>query len=376
MDFCHRLFWLKTTICVGLMAGLLLSFHLWAGSRIYPLTPVFSFLRPFPAPFDYLGFGAMILLLALIVVTRRAALLIFAFVGLALIYALFDQSRWQPWFYQYLFMLIAIRKNDGAAIHTCRLIVACIYFWSGVQKINPGFIYHTFGWMVDPMAHFLPTYHGLAFAAPLTEAAIGIGLLTRRFRNTAVGLAVAMHIFILLSIGPWGHNLNRVVWPWNLAMCSLVILLFWRTPDVRIQDVFWGRRLVFQKVVLLLFGILPALSLVGLWDSYLSFALYSGNQRQATIYMADSVAGEMPDELQEVIDENASKVDTLDVADWSYSALNVPPYAEMRIYRNVGKRVCSLAGNSPQMVMVVMGKRSWFQRRQMTVYTCADLASW
>jgi hypothetical protein len=48
----------------------------------------------------------------------------------------------------------------------------------------------------------------------------------------------------------------------------------------------------------------------------------------------------------------------------------------MRIYRNVGKRVCSLAGNSPQVVMVVTGKRSWFQRRPITVYTCADLAAW
>jgi hypothetical protein len=253
--------------------------------------------------------------------------------------------------------------------------VVCIYFWSGISKINPGFVHETFGWMVGPAVHFLPAEHSLGFAAPLIESAIGIGLLTRRFRNLAVGLAVAMHILILAAIGPWGHNLNRVVWPWNLAMCALVILLFWRTPGVQIHDVLWGKPL-FQKVALLLFGILPALSLADLWDSYLSFALYSGNQRQATIYMADSVAGQLPDELQEAIDEHESKVDTLDVREWSYSELNVPPYPETRIYRNVGKRVCSLAGNSPRIVMVVTGKRSWFRRRQMTLYTCADLAAW
>jgi uncharacterized membrane protein YphA (DoxX/SURF4 family) len=368
-----RLFWVKTVVCVGLILGLVLSFHLWAGFRVYPLSPVITFLRPPPFPFDYVVFGTMVLLLGFIVATRDASVFVYGLVGVALVCALFDQSRWQPWFYQYLFMLVAVRKNDEAALTTCRLIVVCIYFWSGIQKINPGFVYETFGWMVGPVAHFLP---GLGFVAALTESAIGVGLLVPRFRRIAVVMAVAMHVFILASIGPFGHNLNRVVWPWNVAMCALVILLFWRTPDVRVRDVVWGRKRVLQRVVLLLFGILPALSLVDRWDSYLSFSLYSGNQRQATIYMADPVAGALPGELQEVIDENTSKVDTLDVREWSYSELNVPPYPEVRVYRNVGKRVCDLAGNSPRMIMVVTGKRNWFRRQQMTVYTCADLAAW
>jgi hypothetical protein len=118
------------------------------------------------------------------------------------------------------------------------------------------------------------------------------------------------------------------------------------------------------------------LSLVDLWDSYLSFALYSGNQRQAVIYMVDEIADQMPGELQEVIDENESEVDTLDVEDWSYAALNVPPYPEMRIYKNVAKRVCALGGNSPRIVMVVTGQRSWFHRRRLNSYTCAGLAAW
>lgn len=313
----------------------------------------------------------MLLLLGAI---ARGAGFIWGFVGLALVYALFDQSRWQPWFYQYVFMLVALAWFP--ALNVCRLIIVCIYFWSGVQKINPGFIHGTFDWMLGPVVHLVPALDGLAFAAPFIESAIGIALLSRRFRNVAVCAAVAMHVFILISIGPLGHDLNYVVWPWNVAMGTLVILLFWRTPEICAREVLWTRNAVFPKLVLLLFAIMPAFSLVNLWDSYLSFALYSGNQRQAIIYIDDAVAGRLPDEIQEAMDENESKVDTLDVEDWSYSELRVPPYAETRIYRNVGKRVCSYAGNSPLIVMVVEGKRSWFHQRRRDVYTCADLAAW
>lgn len=148
----------KTTICLGLLAGLLLSHRLWAGARFYPLTPAFPFLQPPPFPVDSVALSAFIILLGLIILISQPARLIYAFVALALIDALFDQSRWQPWFYQYLFMLLAValRRKDA-----CRLIIVCIYFWSGMQKLNPGFVHETFPWMFGPVAHFVP-----AFAAP------------------------------------------------------------------------------------------------------------------------------------------------------------------------------------------------------------------
>ncbi len=359
---------LKITVCLGLLAGLLLSPKLWLSTRNFPLIPVLPILQPVPAPFDYLVFGAMLLLLVWIAVTMRPATPIAAFVALAAACALLDQQRWQPWFYQYLFMLIAISLNQQNA---CRLIIVSIYFWSGLQKINPGFAYETFPWMIQPFIRSMPP--GLALAAPLTELAIAIGLLTRRFRNAAVFAAVAMHAFILACIGPLGHKSNSVVWPWNLAMGTLVVLLFRRTPDIGVRDLLRGK--AFQRIVLLLFAILPALSFVDLWDSYLSFALYSGNQRKATIYMADSVAGKLPEAVQEVVGiyESEFEVDTLDIEDWSYAELNVPPYAEMRVLKSIGRSVCNEVGNAPQMVLMIEGRQQWWRRRKLQTYTCAVL---
>ena len=66
----------------------------------------------------------------------------------------------QPWVYQYLFMLAALglfswRYDDVAGrdltLNICRFIVASIYFWSGLQKLNPEFFNAHFVWVLAPI---------------------------------------------------------------------------------------------------------------------------------------------------------------------------------------------------------------------------------
>ena len=72
-------------------------------------------------------------LLVAIVLARRPRGHIIAFV-LARLLSYIDQSRWQPWFYQFLFMLGALTpcpwggqdtNKREATLNVCRLIVAC-----------------------------------------------------------------------------------------------------------------------------------------------------------------------------------------------------------------------------------------------------------
>jgi hypothetical protein len=371
-----------------MIAGLALSPKLWLSSRAYPLTPVGSFLPPIPPPFDYAVLAALLILLAWIVLAARPAKAIAAFIAGATAYALFDQSRWQPWFYQSLFMLAALYMtyaNPGdagrrnSAIQACRVIVASLYFWSGAHKFNSTFAGDAFPWMIQPFTGWLPEIvkgrlAPLGFAAALCEAAIGIGLITRRFRAPAVVAAVAMHAFIMASIGPLGHNWDSVVWPWNIAQAWLVVLLFGQKEAEPAGSGLWRGRPVFLKVVLLLFGFAPVLSFVNLMDGYPSFALYSDNNNSATIYMADAVAGRLPEEIQESIDVNDSKVDELDILEWSFAQLNVPPYAEFRVYKSIGKQVCAAAGNPRELALVVRAKATWLRRRRQFIYDCESLS--
>jgi hypothetical protein len=372
-----RLYRLRAVIAAGLMAGLLLSPKLWVSTRFYPLTPVMRFLKPLPYPFDY---AVYILLLAMLAVTAVAALRFssprwWVAAPLLLLAALCaqDQSRLQPWCYQYAFMLIALAvPSADTSLNACRLIVAAIYFWSGAQKLNPYFAPGTFTWLAHPLAaHFPALAIKAGYAAPFVEMACAIGLLTRRFRTPAIALLIAMHACILLAIGPLGHGFNTVVWPWNIAMIVFLLLLF-RHSEVRAREILWGHAR-FHRLVLVLFGLAPALSFFNLWDSYLSAALYSGNKNQGAIYMTEAVADHLPEDVDGDVSEEADGRDKLLVNDWSFDELNAPAYPEIRIYKSVARKLCEFAGRPSDVRLEVQGKAVLANGGGRASFICSDL---
>jgi hypothetical protein len=331
----------------------LISWKLWISSRLFPLAPVSNRLPEIVYPFDYIWFLSLLALLALISFLPRSPRIVLIFVCLAASLSLWDQTRWQPWFYQYLFMLAAIgilawRKTESSrnrtALDVCRLIVAATYFWTGFQKLNITFVRETW----PDMAAFLPGFWqsvaqrvpaSLILVIPFVEVVIGFGLLSRRFRNGAVLVATATHTAILMLLIITGEN--AVVWPWNVAMVLFVWILFWNDRESTGRRIVVGRN-PFHLVVLLLFAILPSLSLVGLWDSYLSCAIYSGNTCQAAIYLGPSLLARLPTEIHPHVWQRSEPF-FLDINRWAYAELRVPVYPEPRVFRQVAKRICRYA---------------------------------
>lgn len=340
-------------IAVAIACPFLLSWKLWLSSRLFPLAPVSNRLPEIPYPIDYIWFLSLLALLAVMIFLPRSRKVVLIFVFLAALLSLWDQTRWQPWFYQYLFMLAAFgllvwKKNETggnrAALDACRLIVASIYLWSGVQKLNVTFIRETWpdiaaflpsSWQAV-VVHF-PSY--LILAIPLVEIFIGLGLLTRRLRNSAVLVAVATHLAILILLIASGENV--VVWPWNVAMALFVWILFWRDKETTARRIVIGKK-AFQVLVLILFGVLPSLSFFGLWDSYLSSALYSGNTYQTAVYLGPAVLARLPAAIHPHVWQKSEPF-FLDMNRWAYAELRVPVYPEPRVFRQVAKRICKYA---------------------------------
>ncbi len=339
-------------VALAMAAGFALSPGLWVSTRAYPLVPVSGRLPRIPYPVDVVAFGALWALLGLIALAGAFAPGLLAFVALAGALSLWDQSRWQPWFYQYVIMLAALGLHPwtGAALDTCRAIVAATYLWSGFQKVNTSFARVTFPWLVAPMTERLPVglARTVAWSGPavaLGEAAIGVGLLVEPLRDVAVVAAVLMHATILLCLGPLGHRVNTVVWPWNVAMAAFVLVLFWRAPDVSTSRILSVDPGVFHALVVLLFGLLPALSFVNCWDSYLSAALYSANLKSGVIYLTEAGRAALPVAVERYVEPGADGRLELSLSRWSSGETNVPVYPEVRVFKALAREVCRHAGD-------------------------------
>ncbi len=381
-DTVRRLAWLRLALAAALIASLLLSPNLWLSStQTYPLTPFWDLAPPLPYPADYALFGLFVALAAGVGTARGRALGWLAAVALAAVtfLVLENISRLQPWLYQYSFMLLALCLCGWGCVGTqdalkaCRLIIVATYLWSGLLKANAGFFELTYPWLVGPLTERLPDWAGSAllsgaYAVPVVEAAIGVGLLTRRFRKLAVAGAVLMHAFIMICVGPWGHDYNTVVWPWNFAMVAFVLVLFWRPPDEPSPSAILvpGRPLspgsALRAAVLVLVAFMPLFSFFGLWDSYLSSSLYSGATKRG-----------------DVLEWDGSDWRRTGIQNLALQELNTPPYPEERVFKSVfDQRWCEAEGlvraDRPGPVLRIDGKPAILSgERPSAFYGCGDV---
>lgn len=387
IDPARRLSAVKRVLLVGFLAGLLLSPRLWLSDRAYPLCPVSSLLPAVPHPFDYLWYALLLLLLAASFLLPRPGRCLGLFVGLTVLLCLWDQLRWQPWVYQYLVMTATLAVCYGAhgadqperteaALRVCRLIVAAIYFWSGLQKLNASFPNAGFAFLLGGILPPLPqsAYIAGGWLAALLEASIGIGLLTQRFRQPAVLAAVGMHVFILVCIGPWARDYNHVVWPWNVAMIGFDVILFWRTPDVSWRAILLPHGRAWHALVLGMFGIMPFFNFLDVWDSYFSANLYSGSVVYGSLFVGDGVRRRLPPEAQSHVREAGPNTYFVDLIGWSMAELNVPVNPERRIYRAIARQLCPLAERPDQLQLVIQERpKIWTEQRRVTKYDCGEL---
>ena len=311
---------------------------------------------------------------------------------MAAVLVCFDQSRLQPWFYQYAIMLVALglcaRRPDETSHETClngvRLILVNGDFTSGAacrKRILDS--WRTSLPLVDEAgaAVFalrgtsgLTTYLRSGGALAWRQASVS-DLVFRKTRSAAfvVLAAVAMHGLILVALGPAGHNRNSVVWSWNLAMICFLVLLYWRQRACSPGEILWSSGAAYPKAILLLVTLAPALSFFGLWDNYLSWALYAGNKTDASLYIASTVKNRLPASIQRYTEEDEDGRYELSVYDWSFGEMNVPPYPEARIYRNLARSLCTYAEDASDVELVVESKTLWLHSGGDVKYNCGSL---
>lgn len=381
----NEAYWLKSVVVIGFAFAFVMTLNLWLNVRSYPLVPAIAGLPPIGHPLDWILLAAELVLLVCIFIAQRPRAYIWVFLGILAILCLYDQTRWQPYVFQYAFLFAALtayswRNGDAKsrlrALNIARLIIVCTYIYSGLQKINPGFFGQVWPWITQPLTHAYPlaTEPILLFGylAPFIQIAFGLGLLSKRFRKPAVVFAVLMHCFILAMIGPWALDWNSVVWPWTVAMAFFDVILFGGADDFSYQDVFSPGNSILHWVVLILFAVMPIFSFFNLWDSDLSAALYSGNLTEGYIHVSDIGMSELPTDIQQYAAPDGQNDNILPIKNWALGDMNAIEYPETRVFTAIAKSVCSQMTDPTQLVLVVDEARL-FRSAGEVVYHCDQM---
>lgn len=375
-----RIWWIKLVTVAGLLAGLLLSLPLWTGTEFFPTVPWVSW-WVFPGWVDTIVLLSVCASALYAVVTSRPRVgLLVSVIGLLLLVSV-DQMRFQPWVYQYGFMVAVLSTfswrfrdvvGQETVLNTLRIMLAGIYFYSGLQKFNPIFMEGMFPKITQSIVpeYWLPVLPIFAFLVSIIEMAIGVGLLFRKTRKLALLGVLAMLGFVLLTLGPFGNNWNAVVWPWNIAFASFAFLLFYRTDTVTLRTIFSSWKSKTFGVSVLLFLLLPALFFVHLWDSYPSFSLYSGNPARSQIEIESPDM--LPAWLQEYVhvESDRTVIYPLEVA---VGTVGVPVYPEERVFQEVGAWFCQNTTEPERMTVVVVPRLFWVSDQADLRYSCSEL---
>jgi predicted DCC family thiol-disulfide oxidoreductase YuxK len=379
-----RLLWSKVVVLLGLLAGLLLSFPLWVQTGVITAVPLLPFIPELSSGIEVMFYALVFVLAGASLISPQPQRYLVGMLGVLAVFTLTDQLRLQPWLYQYWFMLLPLAwyswnvkdvRGRVVVLQTLRIIVAGIYFYSGLQKVTLPFFVQVFPWMMEPLSDLLPPVLQLLPASfgvvvPFIEMAMGIGLLTRRFRFAALIGVVCMMVLVLSMLGPFGHSWNSVVWPWNVAIALLAWILFYRTDQVSLRAIFAVKKYLPHKIALVLFLGMPALSFFGVWDSYPSYSLYSGNTAGGRIFVPPPY--EVGDSLRAVGYRTGEFPGEINLQTVSYIERNVPMYPEARVYLPVFTALCR--DQLPEdAVLTITSKKTLLAEREERRYRCDEL---
>jgi hypothetical protein len=386
-----RLNWVRIVVSAAYLCGMLMSQGLWFGmARTFPRAPVVAGLPHFVSAYDFVISIVLVGGLILAAIMRRPVPYLLASALLTLLLIVLDQMRLQPWVFQYGVMLALLTPALGgatnqrlveAALAANQIVLATLYFWSGLQKLNWSFAHEVVPALFESTGLRLSQFYlsRIAVAIAICETLIGIGLLIRKTRQAAVIFACITHVIVLGTLVFSGRN--TVVRPWNVAMILLTAIVFWRNKAAPFGYLIggWGSVRVrhhWPKLAMLICGLLPALSFIGWWDLYLSAALYSGNTPIAVMRISESLRDQLPSEVKEHVFKTSRGDLMLPFYEWSLAELNVPPYPEIRVYHQVARQLCLLDTNQQVNGLIVKERPALKDGSStVTLTSCSDLLS-
>ncbi|MEL7496778.1 MAG: hypothetical protein AAFN77_04165 [Planctomycetota bacterium] len=330
------------------------SWKLWTPQVDFPQVPVLGLLVDAPLWLDWIALSAVVMgLVGMAGLPQKQtgwiwwATTVFV-VGLS-VSILLDQHRLQPWAYQLLILSVFCLTMGPNRLLVCsRWLLVSIYLFSALSKFDYQFA-HTIGYQIADALGQLAGMNvewdadskwasGVSMAGFELITAILLAIPIKWFRWAGIFFAIALHIGLLLALGPFGLNHYPPVLIWNLFFVLQVILLFLFDADFRGEN-----RQVFatpnrQQTLSAMVGVgvfwfamlFPLTSYVGIADQWISWELYS--PRSSRLYLSVD-SRELEIAVPQMDWQQRSGVDW---NQWSLDTLGVPVYPQARFQIGCG----------------------------------------
>ena len=373
------LVWTIRIIALSFIAQMYLSLNLWFPiDRSYPTVPflpLLDFELGLSLTYFFSCFFIANLLVASLYSKFRTPSLLLAIFCLGIL-LLEDINRFQVWVYIYLALLMVItwhywQQKTAKTMVTLQFIMAMVYFWTGIQKLNIQFVTDVYTWLITifDFTSGLESYVNLGYGIGLFELLLGCFLLLNRTVRVAVIMGILMHILILVLLikDQW----NTVVYPWNVAMICLLFILFWEVEMPKQKYIFSAH--LPHYLILLLFGFVPLLALFKLAPHNLALGMYSGTSLECDLILKDAAVSRcVPEKFWEDLLYQSETESDFSLDDWAIIDLNVPPFASERVFKAVAREFCACSANEGGSVEFMEPLR-WKDEDRIVRVTCEEL---
>lgn len=343
----QRMQLLRVTLVLTMIVSILLSIHLWAGAREIPYTSVVSVNWLNKSLDTVFVLSAVFCWLASLFLKRHRLFLFFGFV-FSTVLVIMDMNRLQPWFYVYSAMLFVFifyngRVDDSnkftAYFIILQIILASVYFFSGLSQLNKLFIDSDFTEIISPLRSILSErqflfFKKMGFVAPYLLMFTGLGLIISPVRYLAITVAILIHFLLLVFLFPSERNQNYALWFTNLSFMIMLLLMF----SGKTKQRYFSPTFLFQMplfyVVFSLFVIMPFFNSRKGWPDFLSGNFRSGNTNSAVISLSESAVSQLPTHLRRYCSVNYSFM-VFNYEQWYLEELHADCFPSQAVFNSI-----------------------------------------
>ncbi len=376
--------WLLNLLAVTQIA-LLLATSLWLPPYAFPQVPLFAVFRHAPRFLELAAFvgslaGTFFARTAADKFTRRIRHGVCA-ASFAVLFA-FNQHRIQPWAYQLMVLHAWLAlANPQWRLVGWRWLTISIYFYSALSKVDFAFCVNHGPFLLDGFLHSLhfadvPPSVSFVLSAlmPLTELLTAILLCFPRTQRVGLYFSIAMHLFLMIALGPLGHDHSAGVLIWNAFFIVQNWLLFAppvkaslaETPSRKEAPRGQNKIEIAGWVLLAFVLIAPLGEPFGFWDHWPSWAVYAARPEQAVVAIHEDDLPRVPEELRKYLQPSTllEPWHPVRLDRWSLNATRAPIYPQSRFHVGVALALAERSELTTLRVTIFSSPNRWTGQRE------------